>query len=120
MLYVKDIALECTNIRKFVAGVSYEEFTDNLEKVYAVAKAFENIGEAVKNIPKDVLSSYPEIPWSEIAKMRDVLTHHYFGVDDKVLWDTLGEDFDEFERVIHEISISYDFSDSVPNPHVEN
>ncbi len=28
--------------------------------------------------------------------MRDVLTHHYFGVDDKVLWDTLGEDFDEF------------------------
>jgi uncharacterized protein with HEPN domain len=32
--------------------------------------------------------------------MRDVLTHHYFGVDDKVLWDTLDEDFDEFERAI--------------------
>ncbi len=32
--------------------------------------------------------------------MRDVLTHHYFGVDDKVLWDTLGEDFDEFEKVM--------------------
>ena len=35
--------------------------------------------------------------------MRDILTHHYFGVDDKVLWDTLGEDFDEFERVINKI-----------------
>ena len=32
--------------------------------------------------------------------MRDVLTHHYFGVDDKVLWDTLDEDFDEFENTV--------------------
>ena len=98
--------------------MSYEEFTENLEKVYAVAKAFENIGEAVKNIPKELLSNYPQIPWSEIAKMRDVLTHHYFGVDDKVLWDTLGEDFDEFESVIQEM-LSYDFSESMSNPYVK-
>jgi uncharacterized protein with HEPN domain len=71
--------------------------------VYAVAKVFENIGEAVKNIPKEITTSYAQIPWSEIAKMRDILTHHYFGVDDKVLWDTLGEDFDEFEKVIEKI-----------------
>ena len=37
--------------------------------------------------------------------MRDVLTHHCFGVDDKVLWDTLGEDFDEFEKVINDMRI---------------
>ena len=47
---------------------------------------------------------YPNIPWNEIAKMRDVLTHHYFGVDDKVLWDTIDEDFDEFEKAIKEIN----------------
>ncbi len=41
--------------------------------------------------------------WSEIAKMRDVLTHHYFGLDDKVLWDTLGEDMDSFEATLKEI-----------------
>jgi uncharacterized protein with HEPN domain len=35
--------------------------------------------------------------------MRDVLTHHYFGVDDKVLWDTLGDDFTEFRDIIEEI-----------------
>lgn len=80
-----------------------EQFTDNLEKVYAVAKAFENIGEAVKQLPKDVTSEYKNIPWNEIAKMRDVLTHHYFGVDDKVLWDTLDEDFKAFKSIIIEI-----------------
>ena len=35
--------------------------------------------------------------------MRDVLTHHYFGLDDKVLWDTLDEDFDLFENAVSQI-----------------
>ena len=51
-LYIQDIFNECKNIKTFTKNVSYEEFTENLGKVYAVAKAFENIGEAVKNIPK--------------------------------------------------------------------
>lgn len=102
-LYLQDIANECKNIRMFVKGITYEEFTENIEKVYAVAKAFENIGEAVKAIPKELTNEHPNIPWSEIAKMRDVLTHHYFGLDDKVLWDTLGEEFDEFEEAIDKI-----------------
>ncbi len=102
-LYLEDIVDECENIKKFVDGLSYEEFTENIEKVYAVAKAFENIGEAVKNLPKELTSNYPQIPWSEIAKMRDVLTHHYFGLDDKILWDTLEDDFEKFEKTIREI-----------------
>jgi len=102
-LYLEDISSECKNIKIFTKDVSYEEFTENLEKVYAVVKAFENIGEAVKNIPKETTEQYPEIPWSEIAKMRDVLTHHYFGVDDKVLWDTLDDEFDKFENTVNQI-----------------
>ena len=102
-LYLEDIMDECKNIRAFVDGVTYDEFTDNLEKVYAVAKAFENIGEAVKNIPKDLTQQHDTIPWNEIAKMRDVLTHHYFGLDDKVLWDTLDEDFDSFEDAVRQM-----------------
>lgn len=102
-LYIQDIVSECENIKRFIANITYEEFSENLEKVYAVAKAFENIGEAVKNIPKEITKDYPQIPWSEVAKMRDILTHHYFGVDDRVLWDTLGEEFEEFEKVINDM-----------------
>ena len=103
-LYIDDILKECDNIRLFTKNISFEEFTQNIEKVYAVAKAFENIGEAVKNIPKEITSKYPQIPWSEVAKIRNILTHHYFGLDDKVLWDTLEEDFVEFENTIKQIS----------------
>ena len=52
-LYIEDISNECKNIRTFTKNVSYSEFTENLEKVYAVAKAFENIGEAVKIYQRD-------------------------------------------------------------------
>ncbi len=106
-LYLRDIISECQNIRKFTANISFEEFTDNTEKVYATAKAFENIGEAVKQIPKEIQDEFSAVPWSEIAKMRDVLTHHYFGLDDKVLWDTLEEDFVVFESTIEQISKKY-------------
>ena len=51
-LYIEDISFECRNIKKFVKNITYEEFTENLEKVYAVAKAFENIGEAVNKYSK--------------------------------------------------------------------
>lgn len=67
-LYIEDIANDCENIKKFIENISYDEFTENLEKVYAVAKAFENIGEAVKNIPKKLTDEYPEIPWSETGQ----------------------------------------------------
>ena len=102
-LYLTDILTECRHIRSFVENVTYEEFTDNVEKVYAVAKAFENIGEAVKQIPQELTDRYTDIPWSEIAKMRDVLTHHYFGLDDKILWNTIDEDFILFESAITEM-----------------
>jgi len=103
-LYLDDILQECNNIETFTNGITYDEFHASIEKTYAVAKAFENIGEAVKQLPKDITNEYPNIPWSEIAKMRDLLTHHYFGVDDKVLWDTLGDDFTEFKDIIKHIS----------------
>ncbi len=47
-LYAEDILQECKNIDVFLDGITYEEFHASLKKTYAVAKAFENIGEAVK------------------------------------------------------------------------
>jgi len=104
---VLDIAEECRNIRTFTKDINYDEFSNNIEKLYATAKAFENIGEAVKNLPKEIRDEFSEIPWSEVAKMRDILTHHYFGLDDKVLWDSLEEDFPQFEEVIDKIINKY-------------
>lgn len=49
---------------------------------------FEIIGEATKHIPIEVRRIQPQIPWKEMAGMRDKLAHEYFGVDTEILWKT--------------------------------
>ena len=47
------------------------------------------IGEAVKALPDAVRSTYESVPWSDIARMRDILAHHYFKVGPDVVHATI-------------------------------
>ena len=47
----------------------------------AVIRNLEVIGEAAKQLSEDVRQQYPPIPWRQIAGLRDILIHHYFGVN---------------------------------------
>jgi hypothetical protein len=48
---------------------------------YTVRVRLIEIGEAVKGIRPDLLAEMPEVPWSEIARMRAHLAHRYFDTD---------------------------------------
>ena len=87
--FLQDILEAIGAIERFVTGVSFEEFAQNEEKIFAVEKAIEIIGEAVKNIPDFLRIQYPEIPWKSIAGMRDKLVHEYWGADVNILWRTV-------------------------------
>ncbi|WP_248698103.1 HepT-like ribonuclease domain-containing protein [Methanosarcina acetivorans] len=50
------------------------------------------MGEASKNLPIEVKEKYRDIPWRDMATMRDRLIHGYFGVDLIILWDTIKQD----------------------------
>ena len=64
------------------------------------------IGEAVKALPAELLSSQPGIPWSQIARMRDHLAHRYFDTNHAVLRATIDNDLPELERAVQALAES--------------
>ena len=85
-LYVKDILQNMLEAEEFIEGMSYDQFISDKRTLNAVLRSIEVIGEAAKNIPDEMRGKYPNIPWKEMAGMRDKVIHFYFGVDKEVIW----------------------------------
>ena len=102
-LYLKDILEASARIEEFVEEMSLEKFRADDKTSSAVIRKFEIIGEAVKNIPKEIKKQYPDIPWREISGMRDKLIHFYMGVDYELVWDTIQTRLPELKSAIKKI-----------------
>jgi len=75
-------------------------FSKNEMMIDAVLMNIAIIGESVKKIPEDVKEKYPDIPWKDIAGMRDKVIHDYFGVDVNIVWETIKKNVPELEQKI--------------------
>ncbi len=105
LLYVKDILSAINSIENFTKGMKFEEFCADDKTSSAVIRKFEIIGEAVKNLPDEIRRCYPNVPWKEMAGMRDRLIHFYFGIDDNIVWTTIRNRLPEVKAKIQEIII---------------
>jgi uncharacterized protein with HEPN domain len=101
--YVKDISDSIEDAQEFVKGYTFEDFKNDKKTIYAVIRAIEVIGEATKKIPRSIRDKYPDIPWKDMAGMRDKLIHEYFGVDVEVLWKTAQQDLPTLRVLISEV-----------------
>ena len=89
LLFLKDMRNAAEKILRYTHNLSFEDFKENEEKIDATLHNLEVLGEAVKNIPQEIQIKYPNIPWRNMARFRDVLAHHYFGINLETIWDVV-------------------------------
>ena len=101
--FLQDI-LDCIDrIENYITDLEFEDFKDNSLIVDAVTRNLEIIGEATKNIPQVVKEKYSEVPWKEMAGMRDKIIHGYFDIVYSILWETIKNDLPPTRPQIEEI-----------------
>lgn len=83
---VRDILDACDRIVRSTSGLDQNTFASQDVIVRAVLYDFAVIGEAAKGVSAAKRAAHPEVPWSDMAGMRDVVIHQYFGVDAALVW----------------------------------
>ena len=92
LLYLDDIFESIQKIELYISEITEQEFINGQEKQDAIIRRLEIIGEAVKKIPDNIRNQYPDVPWRQIAGLRDVVIHEYFGVSPALIYKTATSD----------------------------
>jgi uncharacterized protein with HEPN domain len=91
-LLLFDIAESIQKIEDYTRDISFEQLMQDERTKDAILRNIQIIGEASKHIPAPLVAKYPDIDWSGIAGLRDIITHRYFRVDWKLLWTSIHEE----------------------------
>ena len=91
-LLLYDIFQAIEKIETFCAGFSFDQLMEDQRTQDAILRNIQIIGEASKNLPPELIARHPEVDWSGLAGVRDIVTHRYFRVDWNLLWTSIHDE----------------------------
>lgn len=94
-----DMLDACRQIRSYVERGG-DTWAEDALFVDAVVRNLEIIGEAAKRVPEEFRQDHSAVPWRDLARLRDVLAHRYFGIDVAVVRDVVLREIDPMMRVL--------------------
>ena len=69
-----------------------------------MVRQLEIIGEATKRLSKEFRVTNPNVPWLDMAGMRDILIHNYIDVDLDIVWKTASESIPDLEKLLQNLT----------------
>jgi uncharacterized protein with HEPN domain len=102
-IFIQHILESINLIEQYIEDKDQEDFLNIRQLQDSIIRRIEIIGEAVKNLTDDFKVKYNEISWREIAGMRDILIHQYFGIDLNLTWKTIKEDLPQLKENLNKI-----------------
>lgn len=99
-----DIATAIARIERYTADLSREQFVADEKTVDATVRNLEVIGEAVRQLPEAFTAAHPELPWSQVAGLRNRIVHEYAGIDLEIIWNILRRDLPELKKRLAALS----------------
>ncbi|MDD1444303.1 DUF86 domain-containing protein [Dolichospermum sp. ST_sed3] len=103
LFYIESILSSIERIQSYISGKDQETFVGDFITQDASVRQLEIIGEATKRISKDFRNNNPEIPWADMAGMRDVLIHDYIDVDLEIVWKTASESIPKLKALLEKL-----------------
>lgn len=85
-------------IEEYSKGITNVDFKANSMMRFASIKQIEIIGEAARHITDETRSKFPDIEWKEIAGLKNILVHEYFGIDADLIWQIITVDIPELKN----------------------
>ena len=84
-------------------GKKYSNFENNSIYQNAILTPVTQIGELVKKLPMEFRNKYSQIPWKNIAGMRDIVVHNYETIDKMILWNVADEEIDKIKEFCKDV-----------------
>jgi len=91
-IYLKHILDEIIFLKRISSDKTLEDLIHDDYFSHAVRSAIEVIGEASKNVPDSLKENHQDIPWRDMAALRDRIIHGYFSIDFSIVWNVITDD----------------------------
>lgn len=101
-VYLRHIRDALADIAEYTRAGREAFFAERMRQD-ATLRKLEIIGQAVKSLSNETRSREPDIPWKQIAGMRDKVIHDYFGVNLQIVWAVVEKELPQLEKAIRRL-----------------